>query len=305
MTHVTTKQTRETKDLHQQVTDQIIEALSQSASWIMPWHQKALTLPKNVTTKKPYRGINILSLWAAAHKNRYNSFLWGTYNQWKSLGIQVRKGEKGHTIVFYKDFEVEEKNKETGEFELVKRFVLKASTVFNASQVDGFNTPIEPQSLLRRSFYTLDRAEEFVVKTEAKIVNSFTSAFYHYSQDVIGMPAEDLFMETSNQTEEENYFSTLFHELIHWTGHKSRLDRISPAAHFGSENYAVEELIAELGAAFLCAELGVSTYPRQDHANYIASWLKILKNDKKAIFHAARKATQAVDYLRKLQPPEF
>jgi antirestriction protein ArdC len=96
-----------------------------------------------------------------------------------------------------------------------------------------------------------------------------------------------------------------YRHKIHWTGHKSRLDRISPAAPFGSENYAVEELIAELGAAFLCAELGVSTYPRQDHANYIASWLKILKNDKKAIFHAARKATQAVDYLRKLQPPEF
>jgi antirestriction protein ArdC len=137
----------ETKDLYQQVTDQIIEALSQSTNWIMPWHQKGLKLPQNVLTQNSYSGINILSLWIASYKNHYSSPLWGTYKQWQSLGAQVRKGEKSHSIVFYKNFEVEERNEETGEPETIKRFVLKSSSVFNVAQVEGFDNVVEEETL--------------------------------------------------------------------------------------------------------------------------------------------------------------
>jgi len=115
----------ETKDLYQQITDQIIEALSQSTDWVMPWHQRGLKLPQNVLTQNPYSGVNIVSLWMASYKNHYTIPLWGTYKQWQALGAQVRKGEKSHPIVFYKDFETEERDEETGKLETLKRFVLK------------------------------------------------------------------------------------------------------------------------------------------------------------------------------------
>ena len=114
------------------------------------------------------------------------------------------------------------------------------------------------------------------------------------------MPDKSKFISTDTSTALENYYSTLLHELGHWTGHQHRLNRIVPTARFGSESYAVEELVAELSSAFLCAKLGVSSSPRQDHANYLASWLKVLKKDKRAIFYAARQATVAMEYLNNL-----
>ena len=289
----------ESKDIYQQITDQIIEALSQSTDWVMPWHQKRLRLPQNALTQNPYSGVNILSLWIASYKNHYASPLWGTYKQWQALGAHVRKGEKSYPIVFYKDFEVEEKNEETGDLETVKRFVLKASSVFNAAQVEGFDTALEEETLEEKdSFNTYQAVETFVAQTGAKVVHSFSSAFYHQSEDMIGMPERKNFVATETQTAEEGYYGILLHELTHWTGHKNRLNRIIPTARFGSDNYAMEELIAELGAAFLCADLGISATPRQDHANYIAHWLNVLKNDKKAIFYAARQAILAAEFLK-------
>ena len=300
MTSFQKKPQVETQDLYQKITNQIIEALSQSTDWVMPWHQKALRLPQNALTQNLYSGVNILSLWIASYKNHYTSPLWGTYKQWQALGAQVQKGEKSHPIVFYKDFEVEERNEETGDLETVKKFVLKSSSVFNEAQVEDFDIPVEEEALGTddNNFNTYQAVETFVAQTGAKVVHSFSSAFYHQSEDMIGMPEQKNFMATDTQTPEEGYYGTLLHELTHWTGHKNRLNRIVPTARFGSDNYAMEELIAELGASFLCADLGISAIPRQDHANYIAHWLKVLKNDKKAIFYAARQATLAVDFLK-------
>ena len=249
-----------------------------------------------------YSGVNILSLWTASHKNHYTSPLWGTYRQWQSLGAHVRKGEKSHPIVFYKDFEGEERNEETGKLETLKRFVLKASSVFNAAQVEGFDIPVTGETLEENnSFNTYQAIETFVAQTGAKVVHGFCSAFYHHSQDMIGMPERKNFVATETQTAEEDYYGTLLHELTRWTGHKSRFDRIiTTVARFGSEDHAMEELIAELGSAFLCSDFGMSATPRQDHANYIAHWLNVLKNDKKAIFYAARGATVAARFLKTL-----
>jgi len=283
-------------DLYQQVTDQLIAALETSTDWVMPWHKAKLKIPQNALTKNPYKGINILSLWMASCEKRYTSPFWGTYKQWQDLGANVRKGEKGHPIVFYKDFETEEKNEETEESDTVKRFVLKSSSVFNAQQVDGFEIPEEEAPA--NTFDPLEHVETFISNTGAPIVHGFFSAFYRVSEDVIAMPNPGRFMETETGSAKEAYYSTLLHELAHWTGHQSRLNRLIPTARFGSESYALEELIAEITSAFLCAELGITASPRQDHANYIASWLKVLKNDKRAIFYAARQATLAAEFLK-------
>ncbi len=296
----TVKQDVETKDLYQQITDQIVESMSQSTDWVMPWHGKANGLPKNVATQKAYAGVNTLVLWQAAYVNGYKSCFWGTYKQWKDLGAQVRKGEKARTIVFYKDLPQSEQADETGATlveQKSKRFVLKASTVFNAEQVEGFEIPQEETTKVQNQ---LEKVEDFILKTGAKITHGSASAFYQVSADLIVMPEQSSFVGTKTSTAPEAYYATILHELAHWTGHKSRLDRILPTSRFGSDSYAMEELIAELTSAFLCAELGVSTAPRQDHANYIANWLNVINNDKRAIFFAARQATLAANYLNGL-----
>lgn len=181
--------------------------------------------------------------------------------------------------------------------ETVKRFILKSSAVFNAEQVDGFAvSKEEPQE----TFFNLEKADDFIFKTAAKITHGSSRAFYQPAKDLISVPDKSKFISTDTSTALENYYSTLLHELGHWTGHQDRLNRIVPTARFGSESYAVEELVAELSSAFLCAKLGVSSSPRQDHANYLASWLKVLKKDKRAIFYAARQATVAMEYLNNL-----
>lgn len=298
---MTNTKASETKNLYQQITDQIIQALEQSSNWVMPWHGHKTGLPKNVVTGKAYSGINVLSLWVDACSKHYASNLWGTYKQWQSLGAQIRKGEKAHLIVFYKSFEKTKKNEETGEEEIAKSFVLKSSPVFNANQVEGFTVPeLETPTINVQ----LNNVDTFIEKTGAKVVHGFTSAFYQPVQDIIAIPEQSNFINTSTSTALESYYGTILHELAHWTGHPNRLNRIiATDVRFGSESYAMEELIAELTAAFSCAELGVSSSPRQDHADYIASWLKVLKDDKRAIFYAARQATLAMDYLKSIASP--
>ena len=298
----TTTQHVAPKDLYQQITDQIIAAMSQSTDWVMPWHNNSIGTPKNVATQKAYTGVNILALWSATCERGYPSHLWGTYKQWQGLGAQVRKGEKAQTIVFYKSFEQGETvevtgNQETDKQETVKLFVLKASAVFNASQVEGFEVPKEGATEV---IFEPGKVEAFVAKTSAKIAHGPASAFYRPSDDLIVIPEQSSFIGSQTSTALEAYYSTLLHELGHWTGHQQRLNRIIPTSRFGSQSYAIEEFVAELASAFLCAELGVSAAPRQDHANYIANWLNVLKDDKRALFYAARQATVAVEYLNGL-----
>lgn len=289
------------KDVHQQVTDSIIKAIEAGAgSWQMPWHRtgQGLNRPINILTRNHYRGINILSLWVAAEANGFASGVWGTYRQWQERKCQVRKGAKGSLVVFYKELDVEVENSDTGETENETRLMARASTVFNAEQVDGYEP--EPIPVPENPATVIAEAEAFIRATNADIRHGGQRAYYNRATDFIQMPERNRFLGTDTSTATEAYYGTLLHELTHWTGHKSRCER-EFGKRFGDNAYAMEELVAELGAAFLCTELRITPTPRPDHAAYIESWLQALKADKKAIFTAASHASKAADFLAALQ----
>lgn len=292
------------RDVYTQVTDTIIAAIEAGAGqWDMPWHRHGVThtRPMNALTGKRYRGVNVLALWAAAEARGFTTGLWGTYRQWQEKGAQVRKGEKSSLVVFFKELAVDETNPETGETERGRRLIAKASYVFNANQVDGFALP-EPQAPANPA-EVLSQVEAYVAATGARVAFGGEGAFYRPLTDTIHMPDRTRFVGSATSSATECLYSTLLHELTHWTGIKTRCDRAF-GKRFGDDAYAMEELVAELGAAFLCADLGIANTPRPDHAAYISHWLTVLKADKKAIFTAASKAAQAVDFLDGLQPAE-
>ena len=292
------------RDVYTQVTDTIIAAIEAGAGqWDMPWHRHGVThtRPMNALTGKRYRGVNVLALWAAAEARGFTTGLWGTYRQWQEKGAQVRKGEKSSLVVFFKELAVDETNPETGETERGRRLIAKASYVFNANQVDGFvaSEPAAPANPAE----VLTQIEAYVAATNARVAFGGEGAFYRPLTDTIHMPDRSRFVGSATSSATECLYSTLLHELTHWTGIKTRCDR-EFGKRFGDDAYAMEELVAELGAAFLCADLGIANTPRPDHAAYISHWLTVLKADKKAIFTAASKAAQAVDYLDGLQSAE-
>ena len=284
------------EDLHQRITNQIITAIEAGAGdYQMPWNPKlcagtAIGLPHNPVGNYAYHGINILSLWASQQDNVYATSEWATFKQWQAVGAQVRKGEKGGLTVFFKALEAGKQPADGDGQHPRRHFVAKAAYVFNAAQVDGFVPPESP------SLTPIERhatADVFIEASRACIYHDSGHACYISGKDEIHLPPDGAF------TDAQGYYSVALHELVHWSGHASRCDR-DLRNRFGSEAYAAEELIAELGAAFLCAELGISPEPRIDHARYIDSWLKILKDDKRAIFTAAAKANQAVVYLQSM-----
>lgn len=296
------KETQTRLDVHQAITDRIIASIEEgrAGTFRMPWNQAGASgLPTNIASGEHYNGINILALWVASLSLGYTRPIWGTYRQWQEKGAQVRKGEKASLVVFYKTLSVETEgedgDKDSGTAE---RMFARASYVFNADQVQGF-APIDPLPASPR-FEPMDAAERFARSAGAVIQEGGSMACYSPAQDVIRMPDRVRFNGSATMSAGEAYYATLMHELTHWTGAESRLGR-DLKNRFGSEAYAMEELVAELGAAFLCADLGVTPEPRDDHAQYIAHWLKVLKTDKKAIFTAASKAQAAVDYLNARQ----
>jgi antirestriction protein ArdC len=286
-------------DVHQEITNRIVAAIETAGEFRLPWIRSAggsMSRPVNIASAKPYNGVNILSLWVAAQAFDYPSHLWGTYRQWQERGCQVRRGEKSSLIVFYKKLEYEQANDETGDTENVERLMARASFVFNAAQVDGFKIEAQEPLPNEPTFDPISRAEAFAKATGATIEEGGDRACYIPSTDTIRMPERRRFTGTETTTPAEGFYSTLCHELVHWSGAKHRLDR-NLTGRFGTESYAVEELVAELGAAFLCGDLGITLQPRADHAQYIANWLKVLKDDKKAVFTAASKASEAANWL--------
>jgi antirestriction protein ArdC len=276
------------------VTDQIINAIEQGVgSWKMPWHTSGRYAfsPINVTSKKPYRGINTVCLWAAAESKGYESGEWGTYKQWQERGGQVRKGEKSSTVVFWKFSNDSTESQDDGEHSASSSRLIftRGYAVFNSAQVDGYSPTVEPSMPMPER---IERAEGFFQGIGATVRHGGNRAFYAPDSDHIQMPPFQAFPETVS------YYSTLGHETTHFTASPHRCDR-QLGKRFGDNAYAAEELIAELGAAFTCAHLGLSTEPRADHSQYINSWLKVLKADKRAIFTAASKAQQACDWLVK------
>lgn len=281
--------------IYQRITDQIVAAIDAGAGdFTMPWHTDGtdITQPINAASGKPYRGINVIALWATAQACGYTGARWATYRQWQELGAQVRKGEKSAPVVFWKIFDRDEGQAEEPAENDHRRFMARGYSVFNAAQVEGYEPP--PVVALPPAV-RIGRAEDFFANLAADIRHGGNRAYFQPSTDHIQMPPFAAFRDAVS------YYATLSHEATHWTGVKSRLDR-DMSGRFGSEGYAVEELVAELGAAFLCGSLGLANEPRPDHAAYVASWLKVLRNDNRAIFTAAAKAQQAADHLHSQQP---
>ena len=283
-------------DVHQAITDKIIAAIEKGAGkFRMPWSQPGGGVrPVNVDSGKAYRGVNVVTLWFEAAERGYDSNIWGTYNQWQGKGAQVRKGEKGSMGVFFKSYTRQVEGED------VNAMVARASTLFNADQVDGWAPPAK-EVRITGTAEVLVAVDQFVANTGAVIQTRGTKAYYVPKTDEVFMPPAALFHGSDTSSSTEAYYSTLLHELVHWTGAKSRLAR-DFSGRFGTEAYAVEELVAEMGAAFLCADLAISPEPRADHAQYLASWLKVLRGDKRAIFTASSKASAAFDHLMALQP---
>lgn len=284
--------------IYETITGQIIAAIEEGVGrCVMPWHGSVVpvAMPLNACTDMPYHGVNVVSLWATAAMRLYPSGYWASYEQWRKLGAQVRKGERGAPIIFYKKLDGEEEPGSDGPE--APRIALRHSHVFNFAQVDGWELP-EVETRVSR-VETHEQIAAFVAATKASIRHGGLSAFYHRVEDYIAIPPPELFTGTPTSSPTEAYYAVLLHELTHWTGAPHRLDRVK-GKKFGDPDYVFEELVAELGAAFLCSALKLVNEPRPDHAAYIAHWLALLKQDTRAIFAAASLAQQAVEYLRTL-----
>lgn len=282
--------------IYESVTRKIVDHIQGGPGWFRaPWHvpgDAACKLPTNASTHAEYRGINILTLWIDAQMRGYGSSLWASYQQWQKLGAQVRKGEKGSMVVFYRRIENEASEPEDHDQAPKLRFVVRAAHVFNRQQVDGYGEPGEAP----RSFDPIAEVDAFVQAVKATVLHGFARAQYCHGTDAIEMPKPDWFVDSQSSTAQENYYAVLLHELTHWAGAPTRLNRTF-GKRFGDEAYAFEELVAELGAAFMCAGFGISNDPRPDHAAYVSTWLEVLNKDPRAIFAAASKAQEAFEYL--------
>ena len=292
-------------DVYEAITNQIVTAIEAGAGQVqLPWHRKgsAIYRPINIASGKAYRGVNTVALWAAADALSFGQGIWGTYRQWQDRGAQVRKGEKSSLVIFYKELESGQADQSSDdEASGNRRFMARASRVFNIAQVDGYTMPEVNEAEDRID--PCVAAEAFIATTGAKISVSGDSAYYRPSTDTITMPDRHRFIGTETSTATEGWYSTLLHELTHWSGASHRLDRTF-GKRFGDDAYAMEEMVAELGAAFLCGDLGITAEPRPDHAAYIDNWLRILKSDRKAIFTAASAANKAAEYLASLTVDE-
>lgn len=288
-------------DVYTRITDTIIQQLEQGVRpWFKPWNAEhaagRITRPLRANGI-PYRGINVLSLWMEAEAKGYTAPIWITFKQALELKAHVRKGERGTPVVFASKTIRTATDAATGDETEREIPFLKGYTVFNVEQVEGlpaqYYATASPQL---DPVARIDHAEAFFAATGAAIHHGGNRAYYNVSQDFIQMPPFVSFRDA------ESYYATLAHEATHWTRHDTRLTRDFGRKRWGDEGYAMEELVAELGAAFLCSDLEITPDIRPDHAAYIASWLKVLKEDKRAIFTAAAHAQRAADFLIGHQP---
>lgn len=266
------------------VTERIITVLeSGTVPWQKPWRSNGLDIPRNAVSNRPYHGINVLLLgWAGFDDLRFL-----TYNQAKARGTSVRKGEKGHTIVFW-SFIPDKTNPEKSVP------ILRYYTVFNVSQVEDIDAlKLVAPVAVNTNWVPIDEAQAIAdayPSGPSVTHNGGDRAYYRRSTDSISIPL------VSSFTSADEYYSTLFHELTHSTGHESRLDRLEDNAGFGCESYAKEELVAELGSAFLCAHAGIDN-TIANSAAYIAGWLRALKSDPRLIVSAAGQAQKAATLI--------
>lgn len=277
------------RDLYQEVTESIIKLMEEGKGAMLDW-KKDLTsrgLPKNFKTRQNYNGVNVLLLWNAARANGYRTNYWLTFNQAKEIGGHVRKDEKGVLCIFFKHIEKKNDSEESPEIiPMISPFWL-----FNIDQIDGIDfSDVLEKEVDAEQWENIDLAEEILFADSVKITERGDRAFYRHATDEIYMPERGRFEKATQ------FYAVGFHEKTHWTGAKNRLQR-EFGKRFGDDAYAFEELVAELGAAFLCAEVGIVPHTMSDHAGYIDSWLNVLKRDKRAIFTAANKASEAHRFI--------
>ncbi len=289
-------------DIYQEVTDRIIEVMEKGKlPWLKPWNDAGkgdaiIQLPYNAVSGKNYSGVNTLLLFIRSMEMNFSSNAWLTFKQAQELGGNIRKGEKGTMITYWSKFSVKEEiNGEETEKNIpfVKKYI-----VFNFEQCENINPEKFQELKPMERPEGFEDLESFVNATGAIIRHGGNRACYlpGKDRDFIMMPRVEQFNET------EGYYSTLLHELTHWSGAKWRCDR-DLSGRFGSESYAMEELIAEMGSAFVSAQFGINC--ELQHASYLQSWLKVLKEDKKAIFTAAAKAQEAANYLNGFSQEEI
>lgn len=280
------------RDVYQIITDRIIRLLE---SGTVPWHQPWSIIkqwPQNLISRRPYRGINVFLLSAAGYAAPY----WLTFRQVQLLGGRVKKGEQAFPVVFWKIF------REEGEGENLRRIpFLRYYNVFNAAQCEGISVPPQP-AIANPDFQPITECERVVSDMPKRpvIQHDADRACYHPKLDIVSLPEATLFRSA------EHYYSTLFHELIHSTGHVSRLNRkeVAEPNRFGSDPYSREELVAEMGAAFLCGHCEIENATIDQSAGYIEHWLGRLKEDRKLVVHAAAQAQKACDFILDVQHGE-
>jgi antirestriction protein ArdC len=290
-------------DVYERITAQIVTELEKGVHpWFKPWNAEhaagRITRPLR-GNGIAYRGINVLMLWSEAMSKGYVAPIWMTFRQALELNAHVKKGEKGSLVVYASKITRTETEGDTGnEVEREIPF-MRGYTVFNVEQIEGLPAQYYAKAEPRLDpVQRIDRAETFFAATGATIQRGGNQAFYTMAEDRVQMPPFESFQDA------ESYYATLAHEITHWTRHTKRLERDFGRKRWGDEGYAMEELVAELGSAFLSADLDLTIEPREDHASYIAHWLKVLKDDKRAIFSAAAHAQRAADYLNGLQPAQ-
>jgi len=290
------------EDVYTRITNKILSDLEKGElTWRRPWNSDHLAA--NVQrplrwNNIPYTGINTIMLWATANEKGYSLPHWMTFQQTLELKANVRKGEKGTQVIYAEKMLKESEDKE-GEIKIVQIPFLKTYTVFNASQIEGLSQhfyeipELPPVTTPQR----IAELEEFFAMTKADIRQGYKAAYYSL-EDYVDMPPIESFKTV------EDYYAVLAHEVTHWTKHPKRLNRDFGRKQWGDEGYAKEELVAELGACFLAADLGFEPMPEEKHAAYIQSWLDALQNDKKLIISAASYAQKAVEYIQGLHSNE-
>jgi antirestriction protein ArdC len=271
-------------DIYASVTARILAELEAGTPpWVRPWSGEAYPVPCNALTKRHYRGINTIVLGMEAHCHGYSTNLWCTFRQALHLGGHVRKGERSSTIVFYELKSVTDEESQHRNIPVLRLF-----SVFNVDQVDGLPSEFRSVPAADPAWDPSAAAEQVITGSDATILHQGFRAFYSPASDRIYLPVRSTFADAGG------YYATALHELCHWTGSRSRLGR-KLGGRFGEAAYAMEELVAELGAAFLSAHCHLDG--RLQHASYIASWLGLLRRDKRAVFVAAAPAQKAADYL--------
>jgi antirestriction protein ArdC len=279
--------------VYERVTDAIVAELEQGvAPWVRPWSGGGNpALPYNATSQRRYSGVNVLLLWDAALTRGYQSAAWITFRQALGLGGHVKRGEHGCWVVYASTFTKHDTNAATGEE--IERHIpfLKSYTVFNVEQTEGLPSQVYQVRVPKPLSEAIEGVEAFIGRLGAKVRHGGGVACYRPAYDTIDLPEPGSFESAAA------YYAVSLHEHAHWSGHESRLDR-DLTGRFGDEAYAAEELVAELTSAFLCAALSIPG--RLRHAEYLGSWLKMLKEDTRAIFSASARATEAAQFLEKL-----